>query len=164
MDVLDAGSSRADGSSLFGLLMIVVVMGVLGVTAVVSVSSLTGGGSSNIPVVHTATSGSSTPRASRSQTAGLGIAGITGHAEAAACQATAAGAASASTLYFATKGGVYPAKWSDLANVIAVDVLARDQRHDQRREPERARRARLENRHVGRGRDRTDVHVSLVPS
>ena len=59
------GASRADGSSLFGLLMIVVVMGVLGATAVVGVSSLTGGGSSNIPVVHTATSGSGTPRASR---------------------------------------------------------------------------------------------------
>jgi hypothetical protein len=107
-----ANSMRQQGSSLVGVLMIVLVLGGLTAAAVVGVSSLTGG--DNSIVTGTTVTG---PTASGSpSTTGHkgGIGAEIGIATAAACNASAAVARSVSTSYFATSGGQYPVKWADL--------------------------------------------------
>ena len=113
-------SSDAQGFSLVGLLMVIVVLGALTATAVVGVSTLTGGSGSS-------GSGSTAAEAA----AAVAAPGADSSTSArSACQASADAARSATTFYFANSGGrSYPVDWSDMTTPnppiykLATDVV-----------------------------------------
>ena len=99
-------SSGTYGFSLVGLLLVVLLLGALTAGAVVGVSSLTGTSD------NTATLGTGVNR--NGGTGNLAPSSSISSAAAGACAASAAAARAASSVYFATSGGSYPVKWSDL--------------------------------------------------
>jgi hypothetical protein len=107
-----ANSMRQQGSSLVGVLMIVLVLGGLTAGAFLGVSSLTDS-TNNI-----VTGGTGTPENGTGSTGGTGpksgIGAEVNIAAGVACTASADAARSASTSYFVGSGGLYPVKWSDL--------------------------------------------------
>lgn len=121
MDVHELERVReAHGYSLVSLLMMVVVLGALSAAAIVGVSSMTGG-SSGTAVISNVTDTTRavirvTSTTGRGGTASVGVGSGGGISARSACNASADAASSASTLYFASSGGVYPAKWSDMTS------------------------------------------------
>jgi len=110
---------RPHGYSLVSLLMMVVILGGLTAAAIVGVSSMTGGGGTGI--ISNVTSSSrgaagTTSTSGRGGTAAVGVGSGGGVSARSACRASADAAGSASTLYFAGNGGVYPVKWADLTS------------------------------------------------
>jgi hypothetical protein len=103
---------RQQGSSLVGVLMIVLVLGGLAATAVVGVSSLTGSDNSVVSGMTGTGHGVTGSTGTRGRKGGIGA--EVGIAAGAACTASADVARSASTSYFVSSGGQYPAKWADL--------------------------------------------------
>jgi hypothetical protein len=112
MDVYERERGRgAHGYSLVGPLMMVVILGALTATAIVGVSSMTGDSSGTGAIL----SVTSTTR--RGTSAGNGVSSGGGLSARSACKASADAASSASTLYFASSGGMsYPVKWSDMTS------------------------------------------------
>ena len=103
---------RQQGSSLVGLLMIVLVLGGLTAAAVVGVSSMTGSDSS--VVTGTTVPGPTAGRSTGAAGSQGGIGAEVGIAARAACNASADVARQVSTSYLVTSGGQYPVKWADL--------------------------------------------------
>jgi hypothetical protein len=101
-------SSDAQGFSLVGLLMVVVVLGALTATAVVGVSTLTGSSGSS-------GRGSTAPEAAAAVAPGTALGAGSSRSAGSTCRASADAARSATTFYFANSGGrSYPVKWSDM--------------------------------------------------
>jgi hypothetical protein len=115
MDVPRAGRKwAADGASLVSILLIVVVLGGLSATAIVGVNSLTGSSDNIGTIGSTGTVAANTNTSTTVRSVVGGIGADVGAAAVAACNASASAANSAASLYYATSGGAYPVKWSDL--------------------------------------------------
>jgi len=97
--------------SLVGLLVTVVILGVLMVSAIVGLKSINGGG----PAAGPAASAIAASRLGE-KVSGSGSPRVAGVHTGPACNATADAARSASNLYFASNGGSYPSRWSELTN------------------------------------------------
>jgi hypothetical protein len=91
------------------VLVIVVVLGGLAATAVIGVNAMTGNDTTSNLLPTPSSSGRTHPG-----TAGGGLGGGITAAAIAACNTNAGAARAASSAYFATRGGAYPTKWSDL--------------------------------------------------
>ena len=104
-------SRAADGATLAGLLVIVIVLGALTATAIIGVSSLTGGSNGKVLRATIGTRAHGTGGSGGS--GGSGASPSSGSALV-ACRASADAARAASAVYYANTTGTFPTKWSDL--------------------------------------------------
>jgi len=92
-----------------GLLAIIVILGVLMAAAIIGVNAMSGTDTASVVPTSTSAAG-----AGGDDRAHVGLGAPVAAAAAAACKATATAATAASSVYFASHNGTYPAAWSDL--------------------------------------------------